>query len=83
MNFVKKIFVEILVMFVASKIKRSQCRYFLRKFSFIGFKQFLKFKNHKILTKTALLIEPNECHGEILPGYAKYFIDCGYQIDRH
>ena len=41
-------------------------------------KQYL---NHKIKDNTVLLIEPNNCHGEVLPGIAKYFLDLGYNVD--
>ena len=30
--------------------------------------------------KTVLLIEPNDCHGEVLPGLARYFADLGYSV---
>ena len=41
-------------------------------------KQYL---NHKIKDNTVLLIEPNNYHGEVLPGIAKYFIDLGFHTD--
>jgi hypothetical protein len=28
-----------------------------------------------------LLIEPNDCHGEVIPGYTKYLLDLGYTVD--
>jgi hypothetical protein len=28
-----------------------------------------------------LMIEPNDCHGEVIPGYAKYLLDLGYTVD--
>jgi hypothetical protein len=30
---------------------------------------------------TILLVEPNDCHGEVIPGFAKYILDLGYAID--
>ena len=36
-------------------------------------------KNFK--EKAVLLAEMNNCHGEVLPGYARYFIDLGYRVD--
>jgi hypothetical protein len=31
--------------------------------------------------KSILMIEPNNCHGEVMPGYAKYLLELGYNID--
>ena len=36
----------------------------------------LNFKENAIL-----LVEINDCHGEVLPGYSKYFSDLGYNVD--
>jgi glycosyltransferase involved in cell wall biosynthesis len=35
----------------------------------------------RIPRKTVLLVEPQPWHGEILPGFAKYFTDLGYSVD--
>ena len=32
-------------------------------------------------SNSILLIEPNDCHGEILPGLAQYLIQAGYAVD--
>ena len=37
--------------------------------------------NLTIKNKTILLFEPNSFHYECSPGYAKYFIDLGYNVD--
>ncbi len=37
--------------------------------------------NQNIKDNTVLLIEPNNYHGEVLPGIAKYFIDLGFHTD--
>lgn len=31
--------------------------------------------------KSALLVEPNNCHGEVLPGLTRYLLDLGYNVD--
>lgn len=42
---------------------------------------FVKYLNIKIGKNTFLLWEPcTESHGEIIPGFAKYFIDLGYEV---
>lgn len=38
-------------------------------------------KETKIPPSTAVVIEPNPFHAETLPGYIKYFIDLGYNVD--
>ncbi len=37
--------------------------------------------NHSISYNTVLLIEANNCHGETLPGIAKYFLDSGCKVE--
>ena len=37
--------------------------------------------NNSIKKRTVLIFEPNRYHFECLPGYAKYFIDLGYNVD--
>ncbi len=39
------------------------------------------FSLFKIRKNSVLLIEPNPYHGEILPGFVKYFQDLGYNVD--
>lgn len=39
------------------------------------------FKSKAIKNKTILIFEPNIYHHECSPGYSKYFIDLGYNID--
>ncbi len=41
----------------------------------------LEFREHGIRDKSVLIVEPNECHGETLPGFTKYFQDLGYCVD--
>ena len=43
--------------------------------------QFEELFNTNIKKKTVLIFEANKYHFECLPGYAKYFIDLGYEID--
>lgn len=39
------------------------------------------FLKHKIQEKSVLIIEPNNYHGEIIPGFVKYWQDLGYHVD--
>lgn len=66
-------------------------KYFLESFEkekiFINLKQsfkILSFKeifNINIPNATILIFEPNKHHHECIPGYTKYFIDLGYNVD--
>ena len=42
---------------------------------------FIEFLNNTINKKTILIFEPREFHNECTPGYTKYFIDLGYNVD--
>ena len=37
--------------------------------------------NIEIRPNSVLLIEPNDVHGEVIPGYVKYLLDLGYNVD--
>ena len=37
--------------------------------------------SHRIFYKKALIVELNPCHGECIPGYAKYLNELGYNVD--
>ena len=60
-------------------VKNTQVSNFLKKLIYKeGYNQFV---DNEVLPKTVLIIEVNNCHGEILPGYIKYFLDLGYKVD--
>ena len=42
---------------------------------------YIKFKLHKIQRNSVFIVEPNPYHGEIIPGFIKYFQDLGYNVD--
>ncbi len=43
--------------------------------------QFNLFTHQQIEPQTVLIVEANSCHGEVIPGYIKYFNDLGYKVD--
>ena len=47
----------------------------------IKFLSFYEIFNNTIENKTILIFEPNPYHHECTPGYSKYFIDLGYNVD--
>lgn len=44
-------------------------------------KQYSLFINHVVKSKTILIIEINNCHWETIPGYYKYLIDLGFNVE--
>lgn len=44
-------------------------------------RKYAKFMNHVIKPRTILIVELNNCHFETIPGFAKYLIDLGYNVD--
>ena len=40
-----------------------------------------EFLTHKVAAKSVLVIEPNNYHGEVVPGFVKYWQDLGYNVD--
>ena len=44
-------------------------------------KELISSLKSNILDNTVLMIEANDFHGEIMPGYIKYLLDLGYNVD--
>lgn len=66
--------------FAAQKEKKLQKRY-IKSQSQLYKKLDLPKYDFKPLPKSVLIIEPNPYHGEIQPGFVKYFQDMGYNVD--
>jgi len=47
----------------------------------IAMQNMLTLQEYDIKENTVLIIEPTASHGEVIPGYVKYFHDLGYNID--
>ena len=54
---------------------------FINGFKKVKVYQLSKLSKWNIKDKTILLFEPNHYHYECSPGYAKYFVDLGYNVD--
>lgn len=74
-NFQFRIIILLLVQFYITFILLSKSKNHLAIISFDDI------FNISIKTNTILIIELNEFHHECTPGYAKYFIDLGYNVD--
>ena len=86
-NYIKIRFIILLVFILFFIVKENVLEYFAReKLSLIVKNSFRisSFKdlfNTNITKGTVLIFEPNKFHHECLPGYSKYFIDLGYNVD--
>lgn len=38
-------------------------------------------RRHAVAGRTILILEPNYCHGEVLPGFCRHLLDMGYRVD--
>lgn len=83
MRFMKlnRTLIKLLCNFIPYRPWRRAVRQFLQRYSVFTFTSFRRFLNKKVLPHSVLLIEPNRYHGEILSGFASYFLKLGYQVD--
>ena len=76
------IFLTILLYNIYTKHNNSQIEKRIDKvFNSFKINKFEDLFQNKIKNKTILIFEANNYHFECLPGYAKYFVDLGYNID--
>lgn len=38
-------------------------------------------RRHEIAEHTVLVVEPNDCHGEVIPGFCSLLLSMGYRVD--
>jgi hypothetical protein len=82
--FTKKNFFIFFVLFpffiyhVIEKTKEKMSKKLLRVKEFL---QFFHLVLQGVKANTVLIIEPHNYHHEVVPGYAKYFVDLGYALD--
>ncbi|WP_146016763.1 hypothetical protein [Akkermansia muciniphila] len=38
-------------------------------------------RRHEIAERTVLVVEPNDCHGEVIPGFCSLLLSMGYRVD--
>ena len=86
-NYIKNRFIILLILIFFFIVKENVLEYFAREKLFLIVKKRFRISSFKDLfntdiTKgTVLIFEPNKYHHECLPGYSKYFIDLGYNVD--
>ena len=83
MDRLKILFIHFLCrLFIHDLNKREKVKFYSTNIYFSDIYNYFKFLNRKkIENHTVLLIEPNKCHGEVLTGFAKHFIDLGFSVD--
>ena len=77
---IKKFFVKLTAGFIVYRPWRKIAREFLMTFRCRMLFDYWQLSFGAVAKKSVLLIEPNGCHGEVLPGMAKYFMDLGYKV---
>lgn len=73
--------IKAICFFVPQKKLRKKVRKFLLNWSLASTWNYHKFKNREVKENSVLIVEVNACHGEVLPGNVKYFLDMGYNVD--
>lgn len=66
------------IMGIKATFKKKNATFSHKIKDFINIKKFSDFKVRK---NSVLIVEPNSYHGEILPGFVKYFQDLGFNVD--
>lgn len=76
-----------LTIIIPNKRLRRKVRTYIKRFYFKGIfkfspnKELINFNERVVRTNSVLMIEINSFHGEVLPGFAKYLLDLGYNVD--
>lgn len=60
---------------------RTSLRNFLSDYDRDARRSMRAWNRHKVARRTILVLEPNNCHGEILPGFCCHLLDMGYHVD--
>ena len=76
----RKNLIKLLTSFIVYRPWRKKARMFLMTFRCRMLFDYSLLSFGVVAKKSVLLIEPNICHGEVLPGMAKYFMDLGYKV---
>ena len=76
----RKNLIKLLTSFIVYRPWRKKARMFLMTFRCRMIFDYGLLSFGAVAKKSVLLIEANICHGEVLPGMAKYFMDLGYKV---
>ena len=68
-------------MLIRNHEKRHKVRRYILDFHLIDCYYFYQFFANSVRENTVLLVEANNCHGEVIAGYMQYFQKLGFNID--
>jgi len=72
---------ELICALIPNKGAKAKVRHYIGAIRpWLDIKNFISFVSSKVLSDTVLIAEPNECHGECLCSYIKYFKDSGKRV---
>lgn len=77
----KKNFAKIVAMPVIGHVRRQKVRRFIIDFHLKDVPTLLRFTRYEPRPNSVLLVEPNNCHGEVIAGYVEYFRKLGFSVD--
>lgn len=81
MKKIKKNLTNIFVMPIRNREKRHKIRRYILDFHLIDCCYFCRFLLSSVCENTILLVETNNCHGEVIGGYISYFQKLGFNVD--
>ena len=78
---IKKFMAKAVASLIPCQRARKRVRNFLVDWSFLSVARYLGNGAKAVRPNSILIFEPNRCHGECIPGYARYFLDMGFNVD--
>lgn len=81
MKFNKSGIVKLFCALIPYKPLRKAVRERLIDFNIQAIKDRRSFNRNKPNAGTILIVEANDCHGEVIPGYVHYFLELGFKVD--
>lgn len=85
MTHTQTVMLRLLTMCIPFRNLRKKWRTFLRDFlsdyDRDARRSMRAWRRHPVADRTILILEPNYCHGEVIPGFCRYLLDMGYRVD--
>ena len=85
MTHTQTVMLRLLTMCIPFRNLRKKWRTFLRDFlsdyDRDARRSMRAWRRHPVAGRTILILEPNYCHGEVIPGFCRHLLDMGYCVD--
>ena len=85
MTHTQTVMLRLLTMCIPFRNLRKKWRTFLRDFlsdyDRDARRSMRAWRKHPVAGRTILILEPNYCHGEVIPGFCRHLLDMGYCVD--